>query len=78
MIWVCGPSLITVLLTTLTFVILTVWLMIVVLLTTTVVGRMGCRNFRSSTTTYARGAMARASTSTLPPRQFSLKDAAAL
>jgi hypothetical protein len=43
-----------------------------------VVGRMGCRNFRSSTTTYARGAMARASTSTLPPRQFSLKDAAAL
>src|SRR5689334_13395120 len=48
-----GPSLITVLLTTLTFVMLTVLLMIVVLLTITVLGRTGWRKRRGSTKTNA-------------------------
>ena len=66
MIWVRGPSLITVLFTTLMFVMLTVLLMMVVLLTTTVVGRTGSRNLRSSTKTMDRGAMGAASTATEP------------
>src|SRR6185436_20693616 len=46
MIVVRGPSLITFLFTTLTLVMLTVLLMIVVLFTTTVEGRTGCRKCR--------------------------------
>src|ERR1043166_6176326 len=52
-----GPSLITVLFTILVLVMTVVLLMIVVLFTTTVAGRMGSRNRRCSTKTYARGAM---------------------
>ena len=70
MIWVRGPSLITVLFTTLMFVMLTVWLMIVVLLTTTVVGRTGSKKRRGSTKTNARGAMRATFTSTEPPAEI--------
>ena len=67
MIWVRGPSLITVLFTILTSVMLTVLLMMVVLLTTTVVGRTGSKKRRGSTKTKARGAMSATFTDTEPP-----------
>src|SRR5436190_3784727 len=66
MIVVRGPSLITFLFTTLMFVMFTVLLMIVVLLTTTVEGRTGWRKCRGSTKTYARGEMTAMFTSTEP------------